>query len=236
MQDKRIIPTVGRKVYFFQDDQQQEPCDATIIKVWAAPDQAQPETVVNLLVINPITGEGTMQHSIGASEVPVASAHYRWMPYQVSKSAEEKAKPQGSTTAKYFAFAHLPPHLQLVSKPLGQLADLLEQLLPNGPEKSAGMRKLLEAKDCFVRSALDIQAAELLAKAPITDSDRFEAILDFAIGNFDNLKDEEFTCATGIGPNTRIETQADLIKVVDALIAYQRTPQQHTEDVDHFEG
>ncbi len=30
----------------------------------------------------------------------------------------------------------------------------LEATLPDGPEKSAGMRKLLEAKDCFVRAAL----------------------------------------------------------------------------------
>lgn len=61
-----------------------------------------------------------------------------------------------STTIKYFAFAHLPPKLQAVSKPLGELAEKLEALLPDGPEKSAGMRKLLEAKDCFVRCALDM--------------------------------------------------------------------------------
>ena len=61
-----------------------------------------------------------------------------------------------STTIKYFAFAHLPPKLQAVSKPLGELAGQLEALLPDGPEKSAGMRKLLEAKDCFVRCALDM--------------------------------------------------------------------------------
>lgn len=60
-----------------------------------------------------------------------------------------------STTIRYFEFKHLPPHLQAVSKPLGELAQLLEETLPDGPEKSAGMRKLLEAKDCFVRSALD---------------------------------------------------------------------------------
>lgn len=61
-----------------------------------------------------------------------------------------------STTIKYFAFAHLPPKLQAVSKPIGELAEKLEALLPDGPEKSAGMRKLLEAKDCFVRCALDM--------------------------------------------------------------------------------
>lgn len=61
-----------------------------------------------------------------------------------------------STTNKYFAFVHLPPKLQAVSKPIGELAMSLELMLPDGPEKSAGMRKLLEAKDCFVRCALDM--------------------------------------------------------------------------------
>lgn len=61
-----------------------------------------------------------------------------------------------STTIKYFTFAHLPPKLQFVSKPIGELADKLESSLPDGPEKSAGMRKLLEAKDCFVRCAIDM--------------------------------------------------------------------------------
>ncbi len=61
-----------------------------------------------------------------------------------------------TTTARYFAHAHLPPKLQTVAQPLSLLAASLEQLLPDGPEKSAGMRKLLEAKDCFVRVALDM--------------------------------------------------------------------------------
>ena len=57
-------------------------------------------------------------------------------------------------TIKYFAYAHLPEKLQEVSKPIGDLADKLEATIPDGPEKDAGMRKLLEAKDCFVRAAL----------------------------------------------------------------------------------
>ena len=60
-----------------------------------------------------------------------------------------------TTTIKYFAYAHLPAHLQAVSKPIGELAEKLEAELPDGPEKSAGMRKLLEAKDRFVRAVLD---------------------------------------------------------------------------------
>lgn len=60
-----------------------------------------------------------------------------------------------STTIKFFEYAHLPPKLQEISKPLGEQAQLMEEILPDGPEKSAGMRKLLEAKDCFVRAKLE---------------------------------------------------------------------------------
>ena len=59
-----------------------------------------------------------------------------------------------STTIQFFSYEHLPDKLQTVSKPLAELAHLMEKTLPDGPEKSAGMRKLLEAKDCFVRSYL----------------------------------------------------------------------------------
>ncbi|WP_286919755.1 hypothetical protein [Pseudomonas sp. UBA6753] len=59
-----------------------------------------------------------------------------------------------SPIMKYFEFAHLPPHLQEVSKPIGELAQLMDEQLPDGAEKSAGLRKLLEAKDCLVRAKL----------------------------------------------------------------------------------
>ena len=59
-----------------------------------------------------------------------------------------------STTIKHFKYDHLPPHLQEVAKPIAELAQQLEDSLPDGEEKSAGMRKLLEAKDCFVRAKL----------------------------------------------------------------------------------
>jgi hypothetical protein len=59
-----------------------------------------------------------------------------------------------STTIQYFECEHLREDLQKVSKPIAELAHLMENTLPDGPEKSAGMRKLLEAKDCFVRAAL----------------------------------------------------------------------------------
>jgi len=55
---------------------------------------------------------------------------------------------------RYFEYDHLSPSLQVVAKPISELADKMMDELPNGPEKAEGLRKLLEAKDCFVRAAL----------------------------------------------------------------------------------
>jgi len=59
-----------------------------------------------------------------------------------------------SPILKYFKYEHLPENLQEISAPTGELAKIMEEQLPDGPEKSAGLRKLLEAKDCFVRAKL----------------------------------------------------------------------------------
>ena len=64
----------------------------------------------------------------------------------------EKKMP--SPIIQYFQYEHLPEHLQQVSKPIGDLARQMDEQLPDGPEKSTGLRKLLEAKDAFVRQAL----------------------------------------------------------------------------------
>lgn len=63
---------------------------------------------------------------------------------------------------EWFEYQHLPPALQEASKPLCDLAQLMDQKLPDGPEKSAGLRKLLEAKDCFVRAAKKAMVALLV--------------------------------------------------------------------------
>ena len=55
---------------------------------------------------------------------------------------------------KFFAYEHLPEKLQVVSKPIGDLARDMVAKLPPSAELSAGLRKLLEAKDCLVRAAL----------------------------------------------------------------------------------
>lgn len=57
---------------------------------------------------------------------------------------------------RFFEWRHLPPELSEVSVKIASLAYEMDDTLPDGPEKSAGLRKLLEAKDAFVRAALPV--------------------------------------------------------------------------------
>ncbi len=66
----------------------------------------------------------------------------------------EGRHPATVSITKYFEHAHLPAHLAAVSKPCHDLAEFMVNTLPDGPELTAGLRKLLEAKDCLVRAAL----------------------------------------------------------------------------------
>ncbi len=65
--------------------------------------------------------------------------------------------PSVEAILKHFEYRHLPAHLQAVSAPVCDLAHNFASA-PNalpGPELTAGLRKLLEAKDCFVRAAVE---------------------------------------------------------------------------------
>lgn len=53
---------------------------------------------------------------------------------------------------QFFAYEHLPAHLQSVSKPFGDLARGIVETLPRNPERTVALRKLLEAKDAAVRA------------------------------------------------------------------------------------
>jgi hypothetical protein len=54
-----------------------------------------------------------------------------------------------------FEYGHLPEgELREVSALCGELAEAQVYRLPDGPELTAGLRKPLEAKDCFVRAAV----------------------------------------------------------------------------------
>ena len=68
----------------------------------------------------------------------------------------ESARPDpAEAMLRYFDWEHLPSHLQVVSAPFRSLAEFIVGDLPGGLEKTTALRKLLEAKDCAVRSALD---------------------------------------------------------------------------------
>jgi hypothetical protein len=69
---------------------------------------------------------------------------------------------------QFFAYKHLPPNLQAVSRPFCDLAHTIVKgdnvpeagtvtmgpPLPRNPERTVALRKLLEAKDAAVRAAL----------------------------------------------------------------------------------
>lgn len=63
--------------------------------------------------------------------------------------------PSTVAIAKHFAFEHLPADLKPISFRCSSLAHEMIDALPDGPELTAGLRKLLEAKDCFVRQAVE---------------------------------------------------------------------------------
>jgi hypothetical protein len=68
---------------------------------------------------------------------------------------EQQARPQpADRMLQFFAYEHLPAHLQAVSRPFGELAREIVATLPSNAERTAGLRKLLEAKDCAVRALL----------------------------------------------------------------------------------
>jgi hypothetical protein len=53
---------------------------------------------------------------------------------------------------QWFEYDHLPKHLRVISEELYTTAHNLVDVLPDSPELTTGLRKLLEAKDCFVRA------------------------------------------------------------------------------------
>lgn len=53
---------------------------------------------------------------------------------------------------QFFTYTHLPEALAAISAPFCRLAVLTVTTLPRNPERTACLRKLLEAKDCAVRA------------------------------------------------------------------------------------
>lgn len=62
--------------------------------------------------------------------------------------------PSTAAILRHFRYEHLPERLQSVSRPFCDLAREMAERLPSDPELTAGLRHLLEAKDCAVRAEL----------------------------------------------------------------------------------
>ncbi len=63
--------------------------------------------------------------------------------------------PNVKNLLSFFEYEHLPERLQEVSARICRLAKAIATDPDlDGPELTAGMRKLLEAKDCFVRARM----------------------------------------------------------------------------------
>jgi len=84
-----IIPTVGRKVYYYADESQAAPIDATIIKVHGTPASSTPYTSVNLRVTDPDTAVSRLEASVQAGDEHTDGRHYRWMKYQLGQAAKQ---------------------------------------------------------------------------------------------------------------------------------------------------
>lgn len=82
--------------------------------------------------------------------------------------------PSIDNIVQFFDSSHLPEHLAIVARRFEDLkTDLLNDVAEDTPEVVAGFRKLLEAKDCFVRATVSAkkQAGELVNDVTGTPED-----------------------------------------------------------------
>lgn len=75
---------------------------------------------------------------------------------------------------QFFTYAHLPPHLQAVSKPFAEMAKQIVETLPRNPERTVALRKLMEAKDCAVRALIFKDEPDPLDLSADVDHKRLE--------------------------------------------------------------
>lgn len=62
--------------------------------------------------------------------------------------------PSEVAVLRFFEFSHLPEPLKHIARECAVLANGMVDLIDFDPELTVGLRKLLEAKDCFVRAAV----------------------------------------------------------------------------------
>lgn len=115
-------------------------------------DCLKPEVFKNVLE----NGHGIKVHRGIAYQVWILESCQKYLNKEQPADQPEVAPPGTGTDRMltYFKYEHLPPHLQLVSKPFCDLANQIVETIPSNPERTVALRKLLESKDCAVRAVL----------------------------------------------------------------------------------
>ena len=86
--------------------------------------------------------------------------------------------PSTAHVLQFFKYDHLPARLQFVSRPFHRLAFDLAYDLPQGPELTVALRKLLEAKDCAVRARLQEPVEAPPVEKAVFEMPNVEALAD----------------------------------------------------------
>ena len=69
----------------------------------------------------------------------------------------ESRHPATQEIMQWFSYEHLPAGTpRHVSAMCAAMAGELLRELPDNPELTVGLRKIMEAKDCFVRAAIEV--------------------------------------------------------------------------------
>lgn len=87
----------------------------------------------------------------------------------MDKTPIDQTKPIPPMTERmmqFFSYKHLPEHLQDTSKPFCELANWILENVPQNPERTVALRKLLEAKDCAVRAMVYLALVILIVLVP----------------------------------------------------------------------
>lgn len=84
-----------------------------------------------------------------------------------------------SEILKWFQSDHLPDSsMKSTSQMVEKIAIFMDGAFPPSAEKSAGLRKLLEAKDCFVRCAVEKEQELLLEQPSFREDEKIEALME----------------------------------------------------------
>lgn len=126
--------------------------DGTKVHIAIVPASEQP--TVTKPGVWEVSIEGKLEQEFASLEEARAWAKAFGTDMRASEGSIAVVVCQAEPIMQFFECAHLPAHLQEVSKLFCVLANLLHTTLPRNAERSVALRKLLEGKDAAVRARL----------------------------------------------------------------------------------